>query len=194
MLCRGCPAAAPAAPAAALPVACEAEGVNGGGCGAPVVGRYVTIRRTDGANQAVSVVEMEVYKPNGRKYTARVKASLGPAAAGAGSGAANLKDGNTTGPAAVTVPSSSAFVKLDLRADRPILKVVVYNVGGKLEAEQRIVGCSLAVHTAQGAKVWEAPIGGEPFTADTQRIFNFAVACPDAGSSLYSYTERPLVT
>jgi hypothetical protein len=137
--------------------------------------RYVKLQRTDGKNEFINVLEIEVYDKNNTKITTGVTPSLNPQYESPDlfgpqylidSLAPNSFPSGWKLPHTTNVPN--AYMQLDLNQDTFISKVVIKN---RLDCcKERIVGCSLLLLNSSNSEVYRK-------TIDTiQDIYEFVIS------------------
>lgn len=137
--------------------------------------RYVKLQRTDGKNEYINVLEIEVYDNNNTKITTGVTPSLNPQYESPelfgpqyliDSLAPNSFPSGWKLPHTTNVPN--AYMQLDLNQDTFVSKVVIKN---RLDCcKERIVGCSLLLLNSNNSEVYKK-------TIDTvQDVYEFVIS------------------
>jgi hypothetical protein len=131
--------------------------------------RYIKIQRTDNKNEAINLLEIEVYDQNNQKITTNITPSLNP----------QYENPNQFGPQFLidslaqnnisrlphTANSPNAYMQLDLNSDKEISKIIVKN---RLDCcKERILGCSLFLINSTNSEIYKKPF------SDVQDIYEF---------------------
>lgn len=151
----------------------------------------MTLKRTDGQWTNINLYEMEVYDENGIKYTEGITATAWPAHPDPYADAKYLIDGrlpcrddiHRVGGNTYATPHTSSgqggYMQLDLGANKPVHRVVVYNRAAA--CNHRIIGTTLVV-TDGSTEVYSQEI------QIAYDVHSFGITCgtysgiPDAGS------------
>lgn len=121
------------------------------------VARYITISRIDNKNEAINLASFTVYDELGNMITDLAHSMSAPYNGSATQFGSQHVFPSATRPKGYmvhTTVSASAFVKLDLKRDRQISKIVIRNRGDCCQS--RIVGTRLTVTNQANAVVFRA--------------------------------------
>jgi hypothetical protein len=117
-----------------------------------IVGRYVTLKRTDGKANYLNIAEIQIFDPSGNKYTP-TGASLSTDYDAANYPAAKLIDGNLNN-FAHTQSTADAWMKVDLGSDKTIGKIIVNNRADC--CQDRVIGSTVIVTKSDGTQTYSS--------------------------------------
>lgn len=156
-----------------------------------ITGKIVKIARTDNRNENINLLGIDVYDGSGAKITTGITPSLAPVYLGNSThyGPQFLIDGvhaKWTDDGFERLPHteavSTAYMQLDLGADKTISKIVIYNRTDC--CMDRINGCTLTVDNSAGSTVLAIPLSG------AKAVYTFGTPLTNASTSS-TYVPEP---